>query len=45
MKVVLEKLGQDPQHSLVLFMRGLGLFTIGVIFIFWATTHTIIGKY
>lgn len=34
MKVVLEKLGQDPQHSLVLFMRGLGLFTIGVIFIF-----------
>ena len=34
MKFILEKLGQDPKHSLLLFMRGLGLFIIGVIFVF-----------
>ena len=34
MKFILEKLGQDPQRSLQLFMRGLGFFIIGVILIF-----------
>jgi len=29
MKRILEKLGQDPQRSLSLFLRGLGLFAIG----------------
>jgi len=33
-KAILEKLGQDPQHSLMLFFRGLGLFAIGVCLIF-----------
>jgi len=33
-KAILEKLGQDPQHSLTLFFRGLGLFAIGVCLIF-----------
>ena len=31
---ILEKIGQDPQRSLVLFIRGLGLFTIGACLIF-----------
>ena len=30
---LLEKLGQNPQHSLTLFLRGLGLFIIGLSFI------------
>ena len=34
MKAILEKLGQDPQRSLTLFLRGLGLFAIGVCLIF-----------
>ncbi len=34
MKFILEKLGQDPQRSLQLFIRGLGFFIIGVILIF-----------
>ena len=34
MKVILEKLGQDPQRSLSLFLRGLGLFTMGTCLIF-----------
>jgi len=33
MKFIIEKLGQDPQRSLQLFMRGLGFFVIGVILI------------
>jgi hypothetical protein len=28
-KRILEKLGQDPQRSLSLFLRGLGLFAFG----------------
>jgi len=28
---ILEKLGQNPQRSLVFFMQGLGLFAIGVL--------------
>jgi len=31
---LLEKLGQDPQRSMQRFLRGLGLFIIGVCFIF-----------
>ena len=31
---ILEKLGQDPKRSLLIFVRGLGLFIIGVILIF-----------
>ena len=34
MKSILEKLGQDPQRSLTLFLRGLGLFVIGICLIF-----------
>jgi uncharacterized membrane protein YqjE len=34
LKVLLEKLGQDPQRSLTLFLRGLGLFSLGVCLIF-----------
>lgn len=34
MKRILEKLGQDPQRSLQFFMRGLGLFAIGVLLIY-----------
>jgi hypothetical protein len=34
MITILEKLGQDPQRSLVLFTRGLGLFAIGACLIF-----------
>ena len=30
---LLEKLGQNPQYSLVLFLRGLGLFVIAVLLI------------
>ncbi len=33
MKKLLEKLGQNPQYSLTLFLRGLGLFVIGLIFV------------
>jgi len=33
-KKLLEKLGQDPQRSLTLFLRGLGLFAIGACLIF-----------
>jgi len=33
MKKLLEKLGQDPQYSLTLFLRGLGLFVIGLAFV------------
>lgn len=29
MKRLLEKLGQDPQRSLTLFIRGLGIFAFG----------------
>lgn len=31
---ILDKIGQDPQRSLTLFLRGLGLFAIGVGLIF-----------
>jgi hypothetical protein len=31
---LLEKLGQNPQRSLSFFMRGLGLFAVGTLFIF-----------
>lgn len=31
---ILEKLGQNPQRSLSIFMRGLDLFVIGILFIF-----------
>jgi len=34
MKFILEKLGQDPQRSLSIFMRGLGLFIVGIFFVF-----------
>ncbi|WP_019029285.1 hypothetical protein [Colwellia piezophila] len=30
---LLEKLGQNPQRSLTLFLRGLGLFVIGLLFV------------
>lgn len=30
---VLKKLGQDPQRSLALFIKGLGLFVIGVLLV------------
>lgn len=30
---LLEKLGQDPQRSLTLFLRGLGLFVLGLCFV------------
>lgn len=33
MKKLLEKLGQNPQRSLTIFLRGLGLFVIGLMFI------------
>ena len=33
MKALLEKLGQDPHYSLTLFIRGLGLFVIGLLFV------------
>ncbi|MEW6993973.1 hypothetical protein AADZ84_06900 [Colwelliaceae bacterium MEBiC 14330] len=29
----LEKIGQNPQHSLTVFLRGLGLFIIGLVFV------------
>ena len=31
---ILDKVGQDPQRSLTLFLRGLGLFAIGACLIF-----------
>lgn len=33
MNSLLAKLGQNPQRSLSLFLRGLGLFVIGLLFI------------
>lgn len=33
MNNLLAKLGQDPRRSLSIFLRGLGLFIIGLIFI------------
>lgn len=33
MKKILEKLGQNPQLSLKIFLRGLGLFVIAMVFI------------
>lgn len=33
MMKLLEKLGQNPQRSLTIFLRGLGLFAIGAVFI------------
>lgn len=30
---LLEKLGQDPERSLILFLRGLGLFVLGLLFV------------
>ncbi|KGJ97460.1 hypothetical protein [Colwellia psychrerythraea] len=30
---LLEKLGQNPQRSLTLFLRGLGLFVLGLLFV------------
>jgi energy-converting hydrogenase Eha subunit E len=36
---ILEKIGQDPQRSLVLFIRGLGLFAIGACLIFIGYYH------
>ena len=33
MNNLLAKLGQNPQRSLTIFLRGLGLFTFGLIFI------------
>lgn len=33
MNSLLAKLGQDPQGSLTIFLRGLGLFVIGLFFI------------
>lgn len=33
MNNLLAKLGQDPQRSLTIFLRGLGLFALGVLFI------------
>ncbi len=33
MNNLLAKLGQDPQRSLSIFLRGLGLFALGLIFI------------
>lgn len=33
MNNLLEKLGQNPQRSLTLFLRGLGLFVIGLFFV------------
>lgn len=33
MNKLLEKLGQNPQHSLTLFLRGLGLFVMGLLFV------------
>ncbi|MCW8832141.1 MAG: hypothetical protein OQK09_12765 [Colwellia sp.] len=33
MNNLLAKLGQDPQRSLTIFLRGLGLFALGLVFI------------
>ena len=33
MNSLLAKLGQDPQRSLSIFLRGLGLFALGLVFI------------
>lgn len=33
MKTLLEKLGQDPKRSMATFLKGLGLFVIGLVFI------------
>jgi len=34
MKKILEKLGQNPQRSLTIFLRGLGLFVVGLAFVY-----------
>lgn len=34
MNYILEKLGQDPKLSMKRFIQGIGLFVIGVLFIF-----------
>lgn len=33
MNNLLAKLGKDPQRSLTIFLRGLGLFALGILFI------------
>jgi hypothetical protein len=33
MNYLLSKLGQDPERSLSIFLRGLGLFVLGMVFI------------
>jgi len=33
MNNLLAKLGQDPERSLSIFLRGLGLFALGILFI------------
>jgi len=39
LNTLLEKLGQNPQRSLLFFMRGLGLFAIGALLIFIGYYH------
>ncbi|NQY62685.1 MAG: hypothetical protein HRT38_02995 [Alteromonadaceae bacterium] len=34
MKSLLEKLGQNPQRSLTIFLYGLGLFVVGLAFVY-----------
>ena len=31
---ILEKLGQDPKRNMALFIKGIGLFVVGIILIF-----------
>ncbi len=33
MKHLLAKLGQNPRHSLTIFLRGIGLFVLSILFI------------
>lgn len=39
MKNLLAKLGQNPKHSLTIFLRGFGLFVLGLIFIYIGYHH------
>jgi hypothetical protein len=39
MNNLLAKLGQDPKRSLAIFLRGLGLFALGIVFIFLGYFH------
>lgn len=39
MNNLLAKLGQDPKRSLAIFLRGLGLFAVGTVFIFLGYFH------